>query len=761
MSEAKEPLKLYLDDDKEPFKVAYPPLRFHFNTIALPDGPHKLRVEASNGLAPPTIREIPFHVRNGVAISIYGLEQQQTIGGQVELIINAYAGNTEVDFEPRRAETPQPIPTWAWVVFLAVTAWAMFYVLNPTIVPRDATASSSAVVANPTKGHQLFVDTCARCHGEDGDGRREGPGDAGFVVPPLRDNVVALEETPLRLLDRVVTGVPENSMMPAWGPRLSNEEILSVVNHVRTAWDHNASRLEPRFRSPPAAISEVETRFVEALRRKDRTALAACCWPEGVQPPHLFRTDGVDERGTKDVQRAWHDYLDALQAGRVENLQLLDARYDYESPDPQVVFGWGRIFLDTKTAEGKEDRAKGRFIRVYQKSRKTGEWAIVFDFADIRMHVGCLPEHLPAPDCPPLEPPTDVLPGVPDVVPVSPANGGTSDIGYAEVQALIRGLNKGAKSSPHENFWELPYEKFVSFEFEDYADGAKIRLLVPYDGKNSNLVKALRDGKGITITKADGTPGTKNVTRMPKNAAPMSDEDVAEIERWIDAGAPEHAGKPSALARGAGAGGGGPPEDGTKPDEPAVVSDLGYADVQNLVQKLNKGAKSSPHENFWELPYEKFVAFEFEDYADGAKIRLLVPYDGKNSNLVKALRDGKGITITKADGTPGTKNVTRMPKNAAPMPDEDVAKIERWIDAGAPEHAGKPSALPRPGKDGAKPSPPEPAAPDGSPAPSGGFPAPSGGGFPAPAPEPPPAGGFPPPQDPPPSGGGFPPPSGG
>ena len=114
--EPPEPIKLYLDDDDTPFRVAPPPLTFQFNTIALPDGPHKLRIEASNGLAPPTLKEIPFVVRNGVAITASGLEPGQTIAGQVQMVINAYAGNTEIDFEPRRAETPQPIPTWAWVV---------------------------------------------------------------------------------------------------------------------------------------------------------------------------------------------------------------------------------------------------------------------------------------------------------------------------------------------------------------------------------------------------------------------------------------------------------------------------------------------------------------------------------------------------------------------------------------------------------------------------------------------------------------------
>src|SRR5262245_1758844 len=129
--EVKEPLKIFLDQDPNPIQVSQPPLRFLLPTIGLPDGPHVLRVEAPNGLAPPTIKEIPFYVRNGVAVSVSGLYPGQTISGQIDLIVNAYAGSTELNFEPKRAETPTPIPTWAWVLLLAVSAWTLSYALTP------------------------------------------------------------------------------------------------------------------------------------------------------------------------------------------------------------------------------------------------------------------------------------------------------------------------------------------------------------------------------------------------------------------------------------------------------------------------------------------------------------------------------------------------------------------------------------------------------------------------------------------------------
>ena len=164
MTEPTDVIRLYLDDDKEPFKTARPPLRFQFSTLHLADGPHRLRVEAHNGLAGESIKEIPFHVRNGVAITITGLEPGQEIAGQVGVIVNAYAGNTEIDFEPSRAETPAPIPTWAWLIFLAIIAWTMFFLLNPTLTQeQSASAGVSAQV-----GARVYLDVCAKCHQETG-----------------------------------------------------------------------------------------------------------------------------------------------------------------------------------------------------------------------------------------------------------------------------------------------------------------------------------------------------------------------------------------------------------------------------------------------------------------------------------------------------------------------------------------------------------------------------------------------------------------
>lgn len=746
--EAKEPIKIYLDDQEEPFKVEQPPLRFNFSTIQLPDGPHTLRIEASNGLAPPTTKEIPFRVRNGVALSVSGLEEGQTIGGQVELIINAYAGNTEVDFEPQRAETPEPIPTWAWVLFLTIFAWTMFYILNPSQA-YDALEADRRPEAEV--GERLYVDTCARCHGESGDGRwiQTGPkeGEGYFRVPPLRDQPdYALADSPYPLLQKVVLGVKgEGIPMPQWGPLLTNEEIVAVVNHVRTTWRHDASTIDLKHRRPPAAIEQLEKELERSLLTKDADGLGRCCWPKGTRPPILFRTDETYAKGQKKVAAAWNQYFaDLGQSGRVLQFKLTEKRYDYEEASVDqggaIVIGMGRIFLQAAGEHGQEVTEKGRFIRVYQftKSRTDpddpGFWSLIFDFADIPMRVGC--------DiyCPPgQEPPGTTDPG--GTTPVTPPPSGDG-VGFAEVQSIFEELGKSAGDAPHEDFWVLPYEEFVTFEFEeswddDSKEGNMIRLVEPGNVERSNLIRAL-EGKSWLIILKDGSEMERPVPaklRMPKNGPFLNEEQMGKLRAWVAAGCPEVAGGPAHESAGGEAKD--PDKDdagGPDKDEPAAgdgaAGGVGFGDVIQAIKDLKKGAGDAPHEDFWSLPYEEFVKFRFDeswedDSKEGNTIRLVVPGDPDRSNLVRAF-EGKTWIVTLKDGSEIERQVPpklRMPKNGPFMAAEGIALVRRWIADGCPETAGgapHPDAI-EPGgavkepekekTDGGQPPPEPPPAP--------------------------------------------------
>ena len=770
MSDTKEPLKIYLDDNQEPFKVDHPPLRFPLSTLPLADGEHVLRVEASNGLAPPTIKEIPFRVRNGVAVTVSGLEPEQTVAGQVELIVNAYAGNTEVDFEPRRAETPQPIPTWAWVLFLGVTVWSLFYLLNPVRPPRVAAATTFEVGRD--LGERLYMDTCARCHGEDGRGKLAEASDDNYFVKKLRDTPrLALDETPYKLLFKVVTGTRAsgNVQMPPWGPRMTNEEIVAVVNFVRTSWGHDASQIQPKYRRPPPGIEKLEADILDAMTEKDVERMSFCCWPDRIRP-QLYRIDGPRWAvGRDEVLTEWKGYFEALEDSTVADFQLTDVRYDYEPESVDeigaYVFAMGRIFLSTEDADGNTESDTGRFIRVYRKVRNgrtkadgspDSQWALLFDFASIRMRVGCEVTE----DCPPGHEPgaqdgdgdqtsagmgtgtgdtdttdsTDTTDGTDttdttdtdttdatDTTGPAAADGITRIVGYKQIQQLFRDLARDPGDSGHERFWDVGHEEFVGMSFPFSWDNVDetVQLLEVGNSKQSNLIKALVDGKGIKVRLENGDFETRSIARMPKGAPPMPPAQIRMIADWIDAKCPLDPGYLDAsgtFVKGeppAGTAGKTEPDKDEpkkaepKKDEPkksastggASVSPIGFADVKAIFAGLGRDAGDSGHERFWDLSHEEFCNLVFPlswDDVD-SMIKMIEPYDGKNSNMIKALIDGKGITYTDADGNLLRTNIARMPKGGAPMAADDIAKLTAWIDAGCPKEVGGAPFFPKPG----------------------------------------------------------------
>ncbi len=123
---------------------------------------------------------------------------------------------------------------------------------------------------------------------------------------------------------------------------------------------------------------------------------------------------------------------------------------------------------------------------------------------------------------------------------------------------------------------------------------------------------------------------------------------------------------------------------------------LGYAEIQAILGKLGDPG-DAPHERFWKVPYAEFVDYRFPASWDNPQdmIKLLEPWNSGESNLVKALRDGRRIRVTKHDGKVVTINIPRMPKGGSGVRSSDIEKIELWIDAGCPEFGDKPSTLPR------------------------------------------------------------------
>ena len=247
-------IRIFLDGGATPIAEYDPPAVFELDTERLEDGPHTLRIEATAETGSRAIREIPFVVRNGPGIGVSGLEPGQVVRGTRHIIVNAYAGGRVEAWEPIRAETPAPVPTWAWVLCVIALAWGMFYVARewrppaqfastPTYAAWGASTLSTtarrpaAATAATDHGAELFRVTCANCHQANGEGV---PG----AFPPLAgDPVVASPDAAAHaqivlfgLSGRVINGVHYTAQMPAWGAQLSDDEIAQIMNYERTAW---------------------------------------------------------------------------------------------------------------------------------------------------------------------------------------------------------------------------------------------------------------------------------------------------------------------------------------------------------------------------------------------------------------------------------------------------------------------------------------------------------------------------------------------
>src|SRR5439155_22938457 len=118
----------------------------------LADGRHRLRVHAIEGSGTVGVEEIPFTVRNGPGIAVVGLSDGDAVRGRIPLLVNAFASRPGDAFEPERAETPAPIPTWAWVLFLVVVAWGMWYVASELRGYQERTAATA-----PAAGQAAYV----------------------------------------------------------------------------------------------------------------------------------------------------------------------------------------------------------------------------------------------------------------------------------------------------------------------------------------------------------------------------------------------------------------------------------------------------------------------------------------------------------------------------------------------------------------------------------------------------------------------------
>ncbi len=273
-------ISIFLDDETEPFATYKPPAVVTVDTTALPDGEHKLRIQAVDAVGHVGIRTVPFIVANGPGITVTGLRPGSRVRGTIEINVNAFG--SDEPFDPVRAESEGPVPVWTWVLIAVVAAWAAWYGIeyfktpeafaktptyatNPALAAANAPASQSVeptqapVSKNPavgsksvaafdyaSLGEQVYAANCQSCHGE------TGAGVPGTFPPLAGDPVVngpnadAHIKVVLRGLNgKAIGGTHYAAQMPPFGSQLNNAQVAAVVDHERTSWGNQAPLATP------------------------------------------------------------------------------------------------------------------------------------------------------------------------------------------------------------------------------------------------------------------------------------------------------------------------------------------------------------------------------------------------------------------------------------------------------------------------------------------------------------------------------------
>lgn len=109
--------------------------------------------------------------------------------------------------------------------------------------PRPTSAAAAAQVAH---GQALFTANCAACHQASGEGV---PG----VFPPLKGNGAVNDSDPTLHIHTVlfgahgvvIGGVHYASVMPPFGPQLSDQDVADLIDYERSAWGNHSHPIGP------------------------------------------------------------------------------------------------------------------------------------------------------------------------------------------------------------------------------------------------------------------------------------------------------------------------------------------------------------------------------------------------------------------------------------------------------------------------------------------------------------------------------------
>jgi hypothetical protein len=126
----KSSILIFIDDDPQPYAEFSTPIQFELDTRKLVDGDHILKIVSKDPNGKEGIRKIPFVVRNGPAIELEGIKENEVVDGIIPLMINAYSKGDQKKFLIEGSETSYSIPAWLWVIIIGFAGWAIYYIIT-------------------------------------------------------------------------------------------------------------------------------------------------------------------------------------------------------------------------------------------------------------------------------------------------------------------------------------------------------------------------------------------------------------------------------------------------------------------------------------------------------------------------------------------------------------------------------------------------------------------------------------------------------
>lgn len=105
---------------------------------------------------------------------------------------------------------------------------------------QKATIERNIDFSQVSRGGRLFQQNCTECHGAMGEGTpnwRTLDANGDYPPPPLNGTAHTWHH-PLSVLQRTIRqgGIPLGGVMPAFGDKLSDEEIDAILAWVQTKW---------------------------------------------------------------------------------------------------------------------------------------------------------------------------------------------------------------------------------------------------------------------------------------------------------------------------------------------------------------------------------------------------------------------------------------------------------------------------------------------------------------------------------------------